>query len=229
MKPVRVVVAPLQEKWVAGEVFGSFLSIAARAPVDGYAVDVGGTAREDMAREAAADRLLARPDFTHVLMLDIDHQHPADIVKRLSRWVIEDRSRAVVGALCYRRTPNYEPMAFIKNPDEQGWYFPFPSHHIGLVEVDRVGLGAVLIAREVFESMPEKGWFTWTYDRILEGEWPCTSLVFCDRAKAKGFHIYVDTETISPHMSTGWVDEKTHERFVATNPAAHAQLKEVEA
>ena len=215
MQDVRVLVAPFLERTVQGKCFWPFMRIAARAPIDGYSMVETPWQREDIARERAVEALLSNDRYTHILMLDIDHEHPEDIVKRLSRWVGADPARGVVGALCFRRGPEYEPMAFIKGPDGK-YIFPYPCRDIGLVEVDRIGLGACLIDRRVFEALPQRGWFTYTYDRLLpEGVWPDTSLVFSDRVKGAGLRIFVDTTTVSPHWTDGWVDDKTLDSYIA--------------
>ena len=46
--------------------------------------------RTDLARNKAAAMLLDS-DFTHLIMLDVDHKHPPDIVQRLSQWFLRDK------------------------------------------------------------------------------------------------------------------------------------------
>lgn len=220
MDPIRVLVAPFLERTVPGQCFWPFMRIAARAAIDGYSLLETPWQNEVMARERAVESLLADGGkHTHILMLDIDHNHREDIVNRLTRWVVEDPERSVVAALCFRRNADYEPLGFIKRKDGKGYEFPYPCRDIGLVEVARLGLGAALIHRRVFEALPDRGWFTPTYDRIKEGYWPDTSFAFSDRATGAGFKLWLDTTTVSPHLTDGWVDDKTLDSYMKAKEA----------
>lgn len=224
MLPVKVLVYPLLERFLYYRWHMALMRIAARASVDHYMLYEADPMREDLARENAVKTLLAS-DCSHLLMLDLDHNHPEDIVRRLREDVIEDRERHILGALCFRRTANYEPLAFIDNP-EGGSYFPYPWPK-GIVKVNRVGNGAKLIDRRVFEAMPGKGWFRCDYSRVAEGVWPSSDITFDKAAEALGFGVYVDTRIVSPHHTDGWVDDNTFKAFVATNEAARQQIEEV--
>ena len=68
--------------------------------------------RTDLTRNLYSYHLLDNPKFTHIVMLDMDHRHPPDIVAKLCKSVAEDPGRAVVSALTYRRGVPYEPIAW---------------------------------------------------------------------------------------------------------------------
>ena len=105
----------------------------------------------DEARNQAAIALL-KSDFTHLLMLDIDHVHPYNIVQRLARWVIMDNGIQVVGGLNYRRSEPHDPCAYRMDENGAMYAIEFDKDNSQLVEVDRLGTGSILIAREVFEK-----------------------------------------------------------------------------
>src|SRR3990172_3908985 len=68
--------------------------------------------RTDLVRNKMALHLL-QSHFTHLIMLDIDHIHPGDIVQRLMKPFIDDRSLRVVGGLNFRRGEPFDPCAFV--------------------------------------------------------------------------------------------------------------------
>src|SRR5512139_1698249 len=69
----------------ADEVFGCFWNIAQQ----GVPLFHRPYHRTDYLREKYAEELL-RSDFTHILMLDSDQKHPATVVQKLARNVIDD-------------------------------------------------------------------------------------------------------------------------------------------
>jgi phospholipase C len=53
-------------------------------------------------------------------------------------------------------------------------------------------------------------------------------MTFDRAAEALGFGVYVDTRVVSPHHTEAWVDDKTFDKFVATNEQTRQQVKEVD-
>lgn len=194
----------------ADDVFYSFWALAQQGlPI--MRIPYG---RVDLARNRAAQTLLGS-DFTHVLMLDADHQHPPHITQRLARWVIDDPSRWVVGGLNFRRGEPYDPCAYVMGSD--GLLYPPAEWGQGLTEVDAIGTGSLLIAREAFEAM-DPPWFFNDYSRAWEDKWPGEDLGFCTKCRDLGIKMYVDTTTSSPHMIDGIVDESVYREYLADNP-----------
>ncbi|OGV68125.1 MAG: hypothetical protein A3K18_28150, partial [Lentisphaerae bacterium RIFOXYA12_64_32] len=152
--------------------------------------------RTDVARNRYAESLLAS-DFTHLLMLDCDHDHPVDLVQRLSRRVEEDPSREIIGALCFRRSPPYDPLAIRETAD--GRWLPIDGQDVGVVPCDVVGTGAILIARTVFERLA-RPWFYYDYQGAAMDLWPGEDTSFCIKAREAGIQAWVDTSTVSPHL-----------------------------
>jgi len=161
--------------------------------------------RTDLYRNLIATELL-KSDYTHVLMLDADHQHPTDIIQRLARWVIADPNVKVVGGLNFRRGEPFEPCAFMQ--DKDGQVYSIKEWDQGLVQVDAIGTGSILISREVFEVC-EPPWFYNVYDYAWEGQYPGEDIGFSKRCFDAGIPLYVDTTTSSPHLLDAFVTEHT--------------------
>ena len=167
-------------------------------------------ATTDVARNRAVEQLL-KSDLTHILMLDMDHIHPANIIQRLAGWFIVKPEVQVVGGLNYKRGVPYFPCCFIK--DENGYAYP-TEWESGLMPVDMVGTGSIMIAREVFEKM-ERPWFYYPYEQLKEpdGNYLSDDWGFAYKCKDLGIQQYVDTDMTSPHITEGLVTEETFREY----------------
>jgi len=174
--------------------------------------------RTDVARNKFAEHLL-ESQFTHVLMLDDDHQHPDDIVERLSRWVIEDPAKLVIAGLVQRRGEPFD--ALVLFPDGAGKVYSPIDYPDGLLNVRNehgpgwVATSAILIAREVFERL-EWPWFAHTYPK--RGEYPTEDIYFCNKCHDAGIDLWVDTTTESPHMTEVFITKETHQNYIKAHP-----------
>jgi len=193
----------------APDVFYDFMAIAAQGP----AILRGGYQRVDLAHETAAEKFMDT-DFTHLLMLDADHKHPAHIIQQLARWVIQDPEKLFVGGLNFRRTPPYDPCAFMIE-DEQA--FAIYEWDQPLIKVDRIGGASNLIAREVFERI-KKPWFYMHPEHANGINWASTDMAFCLNCLDAGIDIWCDTTTQSPHMTQAVVTEQTFRNYIDEHP-----------
>ena len=192
----RILLGVLKERAIsyADDVLDNFMMIAATG-VSLIRVPYG---RTDIVRNRMAMGLLDS-DYTHLLMLDADHEHPVDIVQRLARWVLLDDTVQVVGGLNFKRSSPHEPCAFIFGAD--GSIYQPAEWERGLIEVDALGTGSILIAREVFEAI-QPPWFYNIYDEVWMDSWPGEDIGFSRNCKAAGIRLWVDTTTTSPHITT---------------------------
>jgi hypothetical protein len=173
----------------------------------------------DMVRNKAG-QALKESQFTHVLMLDTDHKHPSDIIQRLARRVIEDPERLVVAALAHRRGEPYDPMMWVKKDD--GYYNIEEWEPGSLQECDVVATPAMLIHRNVFETLPPP-WFFYDYEDMgPEMNRHTEDLGFCNKVRAAGIKIYCDTSITTPHMRSGSVDGRTWQSWKQTHPDEYA-------
>lgn len=175
--------------------------------------------RTDINRNRMAKWVRDNPEYTHLLMLDLDHIHAPNIVERLASWVLDDPSRLVVSGMHFRRAAPFDPCAFVFGPD--GELHAPVNWEPELFEVHAVGHGSILIAREVFERLPEP-WWAYTYEGVERNVFPSEDMWFSHICRQGGVKMWVDTTVTSPHLITNLVDGDTFRRFVAEHPEAVA-------
>jgi len=165
-----------------------------------------------ISRNKAAIQLLGT-EFTHVLMLDLDHVHPADIVERLAKWAIIYPDIQVVGGLNYGRRPPYNPCIGIKN-DKGEFTFPTKFEKGKLLEVDMLGTGCILINRTVFEDLTPP-WFENDFSMWETGYYAGEDTVFSRRCREAGIRLFCDPDVTSPHIDYHTVKEETWRSYYA--------------
>jgi len=208
----KVLVGILLERAIshADKVFWPFMHLAMQGPR--FVEEEHG--RIDFIRNKMAAHLLAS-DCTHLLMLDIDHIHPADIVQRLSRWVIMDPSVRVVSGMNFRRGRPFDPVFGNYNGHKKR--MTTVEWDLGLIQTDEVGAASLMVHRSVFEQM-EPPWFFNVYDNVWANDWPGEDIGFCRKLKELDIPIYVDTTTTSPHITDGVITEQTFRDYMAAHP-----------
>jgi hypothetical protein len=98
-----------------------------------------------------------------------------------------------------------EPVAFMDQPVSSGTgIFPIKEHGTGLMQVDYVGAGCLLISRKVLETL-QYPWFFWSRNdpRIPLKERISEDLYFCKKAREAGFQIYLDASVRCLHVGLG--------------------------
>ena len=137
---------------------------------------------------------------SHIIMMDTDMlYHPKTIVKLLTYDL------PVVGALCYRRYPPFDPLMF---RGEVNHYRTIMDWKEGdLVEVDATGTGCIVFHMDVFRNMPPP-WFKFRQNEEEEGIIG-EDIGFCSDLRKAGYKIYVDTSVPSSHLTTLEVNHQT--------------------
>ncbi len=208
MTTLKILVAPMMERVITEAAFWGFMAVAQR----NYPLRAVPVQRVDMARNEAAAACL-RGDYTHLCMLDADHVHPGDVVERLARWMIKDPAALIVGGLNFKRAAPFEPCAFAKDPE--GNRCIVADWTPGLLEVEVVGTGCILIAREVFERI-SKPWFHYVYKE--DGFSPSEDVTFCLKCQEAGIKVYCDTTTCSPHIAQIGISESHYRQYLQAHP-----------
>lgn len=208
----RVLVGILLERSIshADKVFWPFMHLAMMGPA--FTEQTHG--RIDYVRNRMVMDLLAS-DYSHLLMLDIDHIHPPDIIQRLARWVILDPNVRVVSGINFRRGKPFDPV--FGNYNGQKKRMTTVEWDEGLIQAEEVGAASLLVHRSVFEEM-EPPWFFNVYDNVWENDWPGEDIGFCRKLNAMGIPIHIDTTTTSPHITDGVITEQTFRDYMAANP-----------
>lgn len=195
----------------ANKVFHQFMQIAAQ----GVTMLKQDYTRTDLARNHFALALL-ESNFTHLLMLDLDHVHPVDIVQRLARWPLIRPDIQVIGGLNFRRSAPHEPCAYWM--DKGQGVTTIGTWEPGVIQMDAVGTGSILIAREVFEQI-EPPWFYNIYDENgWSDSWPGEDIGFALKCREAGIAQWIDTTTTSPHVTDALVTEASFRRYMKANP-----------
>lgn len=210
---VNIAIGVPMERTLHQLAFHPFLRIAAQ----GYPFIPMPYTRNDIARNRFAEALLAS-EHTHLLMLDSDHVHPEHVVFSLGRWVEAKTSPEirVIGGLNFRRGKPFDPCAYMIAED--GTVSTMFDWHPGLVEVDAIGAGSLLVHRSVFEELPQP-WFWYEYrDHESSVQYPGTDMGFSKRCREAGIKIWVDTTCTSPHIDDYLVGESAYRAYMNEHP-----------
>jgi|AntRauTorcE11898_2_1112593.scaffolds.fasta_scaffold16891_1 hypothetical protein len=167
------------------------------------------TAAIDLAREQTVeDALVSDPEW--ILFMDSDVVPPADVFQRLTR-----HGQKIVSGLYHMDNPDGVHPAMWRL-DEYDAPTIMEKEREGLVNVDAVGFGCLLVHRDVIEDI-ERPWFRWTkgydnhpWDLQHLGEKPGVSedFFFCHKAQQAGYDIYVDTTTKCIHGKTCYLSDE---------------------
>jgi hypothetical protein len=126
---------------------------------------------------------------THLLWLDSDMYFPASVVLDLL-----SHKKDIVAATYSTRYAPYRTVAFT-NPNDTNERLDINN---GLHKVWAVGMGCMLVTRQVFEDLP-KPWFAHEYNKTLDthsGE----DIYFCNQAMHHGYEVYVDADIKLAHI-----------------------------
>ena len=144
-------------------------------------------------RNKIVQRFLAHKEFDYLLMID------DDIVPLPTILNLADYQKDIIGALCFMYQQNKVlPVAFKRNRD--GLYNPIiAKDREGLLEVDAVGTGCVMLSRKVLEAV--KAPFLNEYDPDGIKTYGL-DINFCQKARKKGFKVFVHLDYPCDHWQT---------------------------
>lgn len=180
----------------------SHLNLVRRMRPDDITMLANETAVVDYARNNIVAKFLDYPpEIEYLLMIDDDIIVPPSVIERLTIF-----QQDIVSAVYYKKMHPFEPLAYmaLDSPERASIYNLFGTkdtdyHTIdvpfdkGLMSVDGVGAGCLMVHRRVYEAM-EPPWFK------FEGSGE--DLYFCRKAKALGFKIALDTSLHLGHIGT---------------------------
>jgi hypothetical protein len=171
--------------------------------IPGHVIAVQGMPYDHARNSACQAALDSGADFLY--FLDSDVVPPNDAVLRLMA-----HNLPIVSGVYFRRSPPLGvPVLMKRNPigGQLSWLSHLPGP--GLLEVDVVGAGCLLIQRQVLEKLPPQRpgyrWFDWRVNLRGLGvvdEQTCLSedYSFNLHARAHGFQTWVDTSIICRHI-----------------------------
>jgi hypothetical protein len=157
----------------------------------------------------------------YLIFIDDDMVWPPDAVHRLVGSYMELLDAGVtepfmVGGLCFRRTPPYQPTLYMREQPTAGQYNFMEEWTEGLVEVDATGMAFVLIPTEVFAAVAGTEMPSYETRQRLGGlpsffRWDKNfgeDLQFCQDVKAAGARIFVDTRIEIGHVGEVQIGHK---------------------
>jgi cellulose synthase/poly-beta-1,6-N-acetylglucosamine synthase-like glycosyltransferase len=139
---------------------------------------------------------LAKPEYDYLMMLD------GDIIPPLNVLDLVDYQKDIMGAVCFAYMDNsIVPLVLDSNPDKTGK--PYIVKDVqgdeGLIEVDAIGSGLIIIKREVLEKV--KAPFSNIYDE--DGiKTMGLDLSFCNKAKKLGYKVWCHLDFVCSHWTT---------------------------
>jgi len=153
----------------------------------------------DTSKDALAKQVLTyNPDY--ILWLDADQTYPMDTPEILMKYI--DDGKMVVGGLTpLKKKSNNgldgKPSIWDLDTDAVLVRHREVALHQGLVKVDGLGLGGIMVNPEVFKIM-EFPWFRriWGKDKQLFG----ADYAFYANCKEAGIDVYCDTDLIFGHV-----------------------------
>jgi hypothetical protein len=208
MQVSKIYWSVLLERTIGDMATNSLLNIAMNCGSSSYTRIAVPYMRTDVARNTLVKTFIEMPTpdpNDYLVMLDDDHDHPPDIVQRLTA-----HGMGVISALAFRRSEPYDPLFFVRCADGK---LHAPIEWVdGLYEMDAVGTGAIAIRRWVFGALDAAGYhwpyFRYTYPDGMR-QFPTEDIYFMEHCEAVGIKVYCDTSVEIPHLTTGIIDSKT--------------------
>lgn len=167
----------------------------------GVSVEIKGLAGypiDDMRNEFVSDFL--KGNYDYLFMNDDDTLLPPLALDRLLA-----RELDVVSGLYFRRMLPIEPVAFVDDPTAGDTGIRcIKEYGTGLMPVDYVGAGCLMISRKVLEAI-EYPWFFWARNdpRVPKKDQISEDLYFCKKVREAGFQIHLDASIRCLHVGMG--------------------------
>lgn len=187
----------------------SLARLAQMLPQHGVSLQIGSICGCSVVSRA---RNLLVKDFldsscTDLIFIDADINFEPDDVLRLMAWA-SDPKKGIVGCVPRTRKTNKVYIAQL-DQDEEG----VTMNRMGLVRAKRIATAFMLVRRQVFaelvEANPQWNYYDHTTDKMLnavfdflvtEEGYMGEDYLFCDRARAIGYEVWIDPTIKLGHM-----------------------------
>jgi hypothetical protein len=150
--------------------------------------------------------------YSHLIMLDTDQIYPSDCIEKFVEHAAAGYK--VVGTPVHRSWPPFDPIML---RGVQGAYTHVPSEECysgDMIDVDATGCGAIMYSTDIFYDV-DYPWYQIRKDK--EGATIGEDIGLCQKLKAAGHEIFVDTSIKIGHMVTYEVKEETYKLFRKLN------------
>jgi SAM-dependent methyltransferase len=183
-----------------------------------HLLDPRGYTVEDARNMIVAGALTLDPKVTHLLFIDDDMVFERDAAERLLAHDVP-----IIGGLCHNRRHPYMPILMRRWPESvkipgygyiYDWELEVEARGSPVLDVDATGAAFLLVKREVFEDLAARGEPA-PFKNTGGGE----DVSFCERARAAGYSIKVDTSLDIGHIGEVIVNKAfAKSRTFAFNP-----------
>ena len=213
----------LPERATMRQPFINFMRLAERAGTNGFQYVPIPQMRPDVARDYLCSefkKLTQNPDDV-LVQLDVDHNHPVDIIERL---VANDKP--ICAAYAVKSDPG-NPIPCMWTRDQNGILrIPRPVAK-DLIQVAVTGSGAIAIKRSVFTALDEAGFDKgyWKYQYYPDGTSGSEDIFFSQICEEVGIPVFVDGRIVTPHWTEGELDDTSYEQWCVDNPVVHREHK----
>ena len=213
----------LPERATMRQPFINFMRLAERAGTNGFQYVPIPQMRPDVARDYLCSefkKLTQNPDDV-LVQLDVDHNHPVDIIERL---VANDKP--ICAAYAVKSDPG-NPIPCMWTRDQNGILrIPRPVAK-DLIQVAVTGSGAIAIKRSVFTALDEAGFDKgyWKYQYYPDGSSGSEDIFFSQICEEVGIPVFVDGRIVAPHWTEGELDDISYEEWCVDNPVVHREHK----
>lgn len=187
----------------------SLARLAQKLPQHGIELSIGSICGCSVVSRAR--NLLVRDfldsDCTDLMFIDADINFEPDDVLRLMAWA-SDPKKGIVGGVPRTRKTNKVYIAQL-DQDEEG----LTMNRMGLVRAKRIATAFMLVRREVFERLvnenPQWDYYDHNTDKklnavfdflVTEEGYMGEDYLFCDRARAIGYEVWIDPTIKLGHM-----------------------------
>jgi len=144
-------------------------------------------------RNKIVQDFLARKEFDYLLMIDSDIVPPNNVLN------LADFQKDIISPVCFLYQKNVVAPLILKK-DNQGMYaVARHTGNEGLVEVDAIGTGCIMLSRKVLEDVEAP--FEDVFDKQGIRKYGL-DLAFCRKAQAKGYRIYCHLDYLANHYVT---------------------------
>jgi hypothetical protein len=146
-------------------------------------------------------------DCTELMFIDADINFDPEDVLRLMAWA-SDPKKGIVGGVPRTRKTNKVYIAQL-DQDEEG----VTMNRMGLVQAKRIATAFMMVRREVFERLvnenPQWNYYDHNTDKqlnavfdflVTEEGYMGEDYLFCDRARALGYEVWIDPTIKLGHM-----------------------------
>jgi hypothetical protein len=156
----------------------------------------------DVGRNRAVKRALDwHADF--LMLLDLDQAVLPDTLERFAKVMTERPDLDIVSPLIAMRNWPYNPCAY-NVIDAKHKYIPAIKGRHGVIEVDIVGAGCLMIRRRVFE-ISQPPWFAFVQAKDGTSTEVSEDFYFCFKVNAAGLKIGLDLDHEIGHLNMAYI------------------------